>query len=98
MLANGRGSSLPSLGISKMLSQLLALERRTARGGRDLIHHPSGAHDDLINCVAGAAACATSKQVDVSMGWVSGSNKADPVEEARQWRVARLMQHIARYG
>ena len=82
-----------------MISQLLALERRTARGGRDSIDHPAGAHDDHINAVAGAAIAATAKQVDVSMGWVSGDpSTIDAAEEARQWRVARLMHHIARYG
>jgi hypothetical protein len=32
---------------------LCALERRTARGGRDSIDHPKGGHDDLINAAAG---------------------------------------------
>jgi hypothetical protein len=40
---------------SKLVSQLVALERRTSRGtGRDSIDHPPGAHDDLANAVAGA--------------------------------------------
>ena len=38
----------------KMINQLLTLERRTARGGRDSIDHPPNAHDDLINAAAGA--------------------------------------------
>ncbi|MGI4794054.1 MAG: Arm DNA-binding domain-containing protein [Janthinobacterium lividum] len=29
-------------------------ERRTARGGRDSIDHAPGAHDNLVNAVAGA--------------------------------------------
>jgi phage terminase large subunit-like protein len=37
-----------------MAKQLSALERRTARGGRDLIDHPPGGHDDRANAVAGA--------------------------------------------
>jgi hypothetical protein len=32
--------------------QLLALERRTTRNGRDVIDHPPGRHDDLANAVA----------------------------------------------
>ena len=39
----------------KCTNQILSLERRTARGGTDSIDHPSGAHDDLANVVAGAA-------------------------------------------
>jgi hypothetical protein len=37
----------------RLVAQLIALERRTARGGRDSIDHPPGAHDDVANAVAG---------------------------------------------
>ena len=37
-----------------LAAQLTFLERRTARGGRDSIDHPPGAHDDLANAAAGA--------------------------------------------
>lgn len=39
----------------RLLAQLLNLERRTARGGRDSIDHPRGLKDDLANVVAGVA-------------------------------------------
>ena len=38
----------------KLVSQLCALERRTARSGRDSMNSPPNAHEDLANCVAGA--------------------------------------------
>lgn len=38
----------------RMISQFCALERRTARGGRDSIDHPLSGSDDRSNCVAGA--------------------------------------------
>jgi hypothetical protein len=38
--------------------QLLALERRTAARGRDLIDHPPGGSDDRANAVAGAVVLA----------------------------------------
>jgi hypothetical protein len=41
---------------TKLINQLCALERRTARSGRDSIDHPLGAHDDVANAVAGMAA------------------------------------------
>jgi hypothetical protein len=34
--------------------QLLNLERRTSRAGKDSIDHPPGAHDDIANAAAGA--------------------------------------------
>jgi hypothetical protein len=38
----------------RLINQLVSLERRTARGGRDSIDHPPGGHDDVANAVAGA--------------------------------------------
>ena len=37
----------------RLSAQLCALERRTARSGRDSIDHGPGGHDDLANAVAG---------------------------------------------
>jgi hypothetical protein len=39
----------------KLVHQLVGLERRTSRGGRDSIDHAPGGHDDLANSVAGVA-------------------------------------------
>ena len=44
----------------RLHTQLLGLERRTARGGRDSIDHAPGAHDDLANAAAGALVAAAS--------------------------------------
>ena len=38
----------------KLVNQLISLERRTTRGGRDSIDHPPGGHDDVANAVCGA--------------------------------------------
>ena len=45
---------LPSCPI--LSKQLIGLERRTARGGRDTIDHAPNAHDDRANAVAGVVA------------------------------------------
>lgn len=37
----------------RLQTQLIGLERRTARGGRDSIDHAPGGHDDIANAVAG---------------------------------------------
>jgi hypothetical protein len=50
---NSRGVTL--LDIEEIRSQLLNLDRKTARGGRDSIDHAPGGHDDLANAVAGVA-------------------------------------------
>ena len=58
-LINSRGVDL--LDNDRMLHQLVSLERRTARGGRDSIDHCRGAHDDVANAVAGAIVLASKK-------------------------------------
>lgn len=42
------------LDMEVLRDQLLSLERRTSRGSRDTIDHPSGEHDDVANAAAGA--------------------------------------------
>jgi len=46
------------LDVPRLHSQLLNLERRVARAGRDSIDHPPGAQDDLANAMAGAVTLA----------------------------------------
>ena len=41
----------------KLERQFINLERRTTRGGRDVIDHSPGAHDDRANAAAGLIAC-----------------------------------------
>jgi hypothetical protein len=43
----------------RLQAQLLGLERRVTKGGRDVIDHAPRAHDDLANAVAGALVLAT---------------------------------------
>jgi len=38
----------------RLVAQLVGLERRTARQGRDSVDHQPGGHDDVANAVAGA--------------------------------------------
>ena len=51
-LINSRGVDL--LDNDRLMHQLISLERRTTRSGKDSIDHPPGAHDDLANAAAGA--------------------------------------------
>src|SRR5262245_23786275 len=77
---------------ARLLTQLVGLERRTARGGRDSIDHAPGAHDDLANAVAGLAAVAKRGSYDSSLDWVSGP------EPDKDFQRQRLMQHILQTG
>jgi hypothetical protein len=58
-LINSRRASL--LDDKRLISQLIGLERRTSRGGKDSIDHAPGGHDDVANAVAGAIVAATAR-------------------------------------
>lgn len=51
-LLNSGGVEL--LDVKRLRAQLVGLERRTARGGRDSIDHAPRGHDDVVNAAAGA--------------------------------------------
>jgi hypothetical protein len=55
-LINSRCIDLPDN--RHLVSQLVGLERRTSRGGRDVIDHVPLAHNDIAVAVAGAALAA----------------------------------------
>jgi hypothetical protein len=65
----------------RLTTQLCALERRTARGGRDSIDHAPGAHDDVVNAAAGAivyAAQHTAQQVPIVSPIIIGHTPVIP--------------------
>ncbi|WP_370319227.1 hypothetical protein [Oricola sp.] len=51
VLNSGQADLLDS---DRLVNQLVGLERRVARGGKESIDHAPGGHDDLANAVAGA--------------------------------------------
>lgn len=67
-LLNSRTVLLPDN--DRLVAQLVSLERRTARSGRESIDHAPGAHVDLANAVAGAA-CLVTRHRDVPRGFTS---------------------------
>ena len=59
-LINSRKVNL--LDDKRSITQLLGLERRTARSGKDSIDHGPGSHDDRINAIAGALVLASTSK------------------------------------
>jgi hypothetical protein len=72
---------------TRMRRQLLDLERRTARGGRDTVDHPPRKHDDLINAAAGALV-----RIATAEPWVSLSIGDDPAPCPGDRHVSPMMQ------
>ncbi len=69
----------------RLLGQLIALERRTARSGRDSIDHPPRGHDDVANAAAGALLLALERSrmrtdIDMSLAF-KGLTRPSP------WRI-----------
>jgi len=61
--------TLELLDNARLVAQLINLERRTARGGRDSIDHAPGGHDDLINAAAGCLVAAARQAKHQSAVW-----------------------------
>ena len=59
-------ATLELLDHPKLLAQLVGLERRTARGGRDSIDHAVGGRDDVSNAVAGVCQLVPGKARGIS--------------------------------
>jgi hypothetical protein len=78
----------------KMLAQLLGLERRVARGGKDSIDHSPGSHDDLINAVALVASSLTELGAYPPGGlgpWLDGPETTNQQTlDSRAWRAQQL--------
>jgi hypothetical protein len=67
-----------------LIAQLIGLERRTARSGRDSIDHGPGAHDDVANAVAGALVLAGAK-----VSWFSSEAAVKIMAASTRERVLR---------
>ena len=65
---------LELLDLPRLSAQLIGLERRTARGGRDSIDHAPGAHDDVANAVAGVLLATQAPKIQparrISLPWM----------------------------
>ena len=67
-LLNAGHISLPRH--DRLIAQIVGLERRVSRAGRDSIDHAPGAHDDIANAVSGVVASASGGGSTFSVFWV----------------------------
>ena len=63
------------LGNKRLVSQLVGLERSTARGGRESIDHARGGHDDVANAAAGALLQAIARLPAMRMGCIDPTGR-----------------------
>ena len=79
-----------------MISQLCALERRSARGGRDTITHPPNGWDDVCNAVAGLAAINTLYPAydHEYRGYGDNNSNADREAQVARYQRQRMANYI----
>ncbi|MEL7831522.1 hypothetical protein AAG604_12125 [Citromicrobium bathyomarinum] len=70
----------------KLVNQIVSLERRVPRSGKESIDHAPGAHDDLANAVAGAIWLAIENKSRGS-AWVAirSRNRKSPAQDQRSY-------------
>jgi hypothetical protein len=78
---------------ARIVAQLVGLERRTARGGRDIIDHGPRGSDDLCNAVAGALVQVSAGRLSV-MDVLNDNNEKRAQADAR-WRFLQAYPHLA---
>jgi len=83
----------------RLALQLTALERRARSGGRDLVDHPAGGHDDVANGVAGAvvhAARGTVWDEKVIEAHLPQTNRSSPLGAASE-RYEEMEEELRRF-
>jgi Terminase large subunit, T4likevirus-type, N-terminal len=83
----------------RLIAQIIGLERRTARGGRDSIDHAPGARDDIANAVAGLVNRLVGRRgYDTSLDWIAGPDYGrDPkatAEAQARWRASQYWSRV----
>jgi len=86
---------------ARLINQLCSLERRVARGGRDSIDHPPGAHDDLANACAGAAVHLGALLDHTNLDWIGAddadiglSPRAVSIAEKREYAMQQMRAYV----
>jgi hypothetical protein len=85
LLTSGRAHLLDD---TRLVAQLLSLERRTGGSGKDAITHPRGGHDDLANAAAGALVRAARTDVALFEDFAEEGRRLSetgPLPEPRTW-------------
>lgn len=88
------------LDVPALTTELMQLERRTSRSGRDSVDHPLGGHDDLANSCCGVLAMLASRTsqrawlMNVWTGAIEELEEAD-TEEARLLRKESYLTGVA---
>lgn len=84
MLPMLNSGTIDLLDDDKAINQIVGLERRTARGGRESIDHGPGGHDDVANAIAGAASLCRRKAEQPQAVFGHYGRVSDPFSSLRR--------------
>ena len=87
MINSGGGELLDQV---RLIRQLTALERSKSRSGTELISHPPGQHDDVINSAAGALVVAAKRAM------LEGYQESTPPAKPNQKEGRAMVEIITR--
>jgi hypothetical protein len=78
----------------RLINQLIGLERRTARSGRDSIDHAPGGHDDVANAVAGVLTSMGVRRYkyQADLRWVGSLTDSSSGQSPAAQRLSALVQ------
>jgi len=81
----------------RLVAQIIGLERRTARSGKDSIDHGPSGFDDVANAVAGVLTNLSAKPYayDTTMEW---ANHLDDGKDSEEWRAGRRNRYVLNGG
>lgn len=79
---------------ARLRTQLIGLERRVARSGKDSIDHGPGGHDDIANAVAGVLTSMGVRKYryDATMAWAGSIDPSSNEQSAAAQRLSALIQ------
>ena len=81
----------------RLVNQLIGLERRTARGGRDSIDHAPGGHDDRANVIAGLVSTKARSSYDLEL-FINGCRAGDEKPKHTHIRRRSVIEAIRAAG
>jgi hypothetical protein len=77
---------------ARLFAQLVSLERRTGRVGRDTIDHPPKMHDDVVNAVCGSLLLAAGRQTGAE-NWIEYARRLAAQSDAPSPAPAVVQAH-----
>ena len=82
----------------RLINQLVGLERRTARSGKDSIDHAPGGHDDVVNSVAGVITSLVAKRSSYDIAGFFRNEDGTDDDDDMSYQAARRNRFMASGG